>query len=696
MSMFGKIVSALSAALLLTSVSVYCGPVSDVLPRPAELRFGQGYFKMDAGDILSSARVRQSIVRAEPESYVLEVSGDSVIIEAGDSAGLFYAWQTLSQLAGVPLEVTETAHGPGSVLQAVDSVRIPCVTVRDSPRFAWRGYMQDVSRHFFDIGFLKKQIDAMAALKLNRLHLHLTDAAGWRVEIDRYPLLTSLAAWREGDLWKDWWFGDRKYLPEGTPGAYGGYYTKEELRELVRYAAGRYVTIVPEIELPSHSEEVLTAYPELSCTGEPYRHSDFCIGKEETFEFLENVLTEIMDIFPSQYIHIGGDEASKKAWAECPLCQARMREEGLSDVDELQSYMIRRIGTFLESHGRIPVGWDEIMQGGADSAAVVMAWRGVDQGVRAAEGGNRTIMSPGAFCYFDTYQDDPSTLPPAMGGYTPLSKVYSFEPVPEGLDSAAASNIIGVQANLWCEYIPTEEHVELMIYPRLYALAEVAWSPAADRDYDDFHRRALKLCGQMRDKGYNVFDLAHEVGDRPASQQPVEHLARGCKVIYNAPYNATYAAGGDSALVDGRHGGWTYGDGRWQGFISRGRLDVTVDLGRMTDVHSVEMDFMQVCGPEVFLPAEVVISVSEDGSEFRELRRITRDVVRDDRVTFVTDGWYAPGDISSDSSVSSAASGASDISDASVEASVSARYVRVQARSGQYGGWVFTDEIVIR
>ena len=688
MSMFGKIVSALSAALLLTSVSAYCGPVSDVLPRPAELRFGQGYFKMDAGDILSSARVRQSIVRAEPESYVLEVSGDSVIIEAGDSAGLFYAWQTLSQLAGFPLGVAETVPGQGYFLQATDSVR--------RPRFAWRGYMQDVSRHFFDMDFLKKQIDAMATLKLNRLHLHLTDAAGWRVEIDRYPLLTSLAAWREGDLWKDWWFGERKYLPEGTPGAYGGYYTKEQLRELVRYAAGRYVTIVPEIELPSHSEEVLTAYPgryvtivpeielpshseevltaypELSCTGEPYKHSDFCIGKEETFEFLENVLTEIMDIFPSQYIHVGGDEASKKAWAECPLCQARMEALGLTNVDELQSYMIRRIGTFLELHGRTLVGWDEIMQGGADSAAVVMAWRGVDQGVRAAEGGNRTIMSPGAFCYFDTYQDDPSTLPPAMGGYTPLSKVYSFEPMPDGLNPEAASNIIGVQANLWCEYIPAEEHAELMIYPRLYALAEVAWSPASGRDYGDFHRRALVLCDRMRADGYNVFDLAREVGDRPASQQSVEHLARGCKVIYNAPYNSTYAAGGDTALTDGLHGGWTYGDGRWQGFISRDRLDVTVDLGRLTEVRSVEADFIQVCGPEVFLPVEVVISASEDGSEFRELRRITREVLRDDRVTFITDGWYA------------------------ADASVPARYIRVQARSGQFGGWVFTDEIVVR
>ena len=417
---------------------------------------------------------------------------------------------------------------------------------------------------------------------------------------------------------------------------------------------------------------MLTAYPELSCTGEPYKHSDFCIGKEETFEFLENVLTEIMDIFPSQYIHVGGDEASKKAWAECPLCQARMEALGLTNVDELQSYMIRRIGTFLELHGRTLVGWDEIMQGGADSAAVVMAWRGVDQGVRAAEGGNRTIMSPGAFCYFDTYQDDPSTLPPAMGGYTPLSKVYSFEPMPDGLNPEAASNIIGVQANLWCEYIPAEEHAELMIYPRLYALAEVAWSPASGRDYGDFHRRALVLCDRMRADGYNVFDLAREVGDRPASQQSVEHLARGCKVIYNAPYNSTYAAGGDTALTDGLHGGWTYGDGRWQGFISRDRLDVTVDLGRLTEVRSVEADFIQVCGPEVFLPVEVVISASEDGSEFRELRRITREVLRDDRVTFITDGWYA------------------------ADASVPARYIRVQARSGQFGGWVFTDEIVVR
>ena len=646
--------AAFLISLLLIVVGVEAQDSHDIVPRPASVHFTSGFFSLAdtvSGEVLRSVVDSSS---GPAESYSLSVTPSCISITAADSAGLFYAGQTLSFL------VDRTAGV------------IPCVEIRDEPRFRWRGFMQDVSRHFFSIEYLKRQIDAMARLKLNVLHLHLTDAAGWRVEIDRYPLLTSFAAWREGALWKDWWFGERKYLPEGTPGAYGGYYTKEELRELVQYAAERCITIVPEIEMPSHSEEVLTAYPELSCTGEPYRHSDFCIGKEETFEFLENVLTEIMEVFPSQYIHIGGDEASKKAWAECPLCQARMKAEGLADVDELQSYMIRRIGRFLEAHGRTPVGWDEILQGGADSAAVVMAWRSVEEGERAASGGNRTVMTPGAYCYFDTYQDDPSTLPTAMGGYLPLSKVYSFEPVPSGLSPDEAAKIIGVQANLWCEYVPTEPHAELMIYPRLYALAEVAWSPASDRDYEDFHRRALALCAQMEAEGYNVFDLAREVGDRPAAQSPVEHLARGCKVIYNAPYNSTYAAGGDTALTDGLHGGWTYGDGRWQGFISRGRLDVTVDLGQVQDVRSVELDFMQVCGPEVFLPAEVVISASSDGVSFVELRRITREVVRDDRVTFVTDGWYADGQ------------------------SVSARYIRVQARSGQFGGWVFTDEIVVR
>lgn len=633
----------------------------DIVPRPVSVRYGSGWLDCAGLSLSECTDVRILPGYGVSGAYSLRVTPDSVLIVAADSAGVFYAGQTLEALK-------DPSDG-----------RIPCVEVEDAPRFRWRGYMQDVSRHFFSIDYLKRQIDAMARLKLNVLHLHLTDAAGWRVEIDRYPLLAGMAAWREGALWKDWWFGDRKYLPEGSEGAYGGYYTKEELKDLVRYAEERFITIVPEIEMPSHSDEVLTAYPELSCTGEPYKHPDFCIGKEETFEFLENVLNEIMEIFPSVYIHIGGDEASKKAWAECPLCQARMKDEGLADVDELQSYMIRRIGSYLEDHGRVPVGWDEILQGGADTAAVVMAWRSVEEGAKAARSGNMTVMSPGAYCYFDTYQDDPSTLPAAMGGYLPLSKVYSFEPVPDGLTEAEASRIMGVQANLWTEYVPTEEHAELMIYPRLYALAEVAWSPADGKDYADFRRRALRLCSLMQEEGYNVFDLSHEVGDRPAAQAPEDHLARGCKVIYNAPYNSTYAAGGDTALTDGLHGGWTYSDGRWQGFISRERLDVTVDLGKETEISSVELDFMQVCGPEVFLPAEVVISVSRDGKDFYGLKRIQREIVRDDKVTFVTDGWQAGQD-----PVSSGGAG------------VRARYVRVKARSGQFGGWIFTDEIVVR
>lgn len=632
----------------------------NIIPRPVSVRYASGWLDCRGLSLAECTDVRIQPGTGVSGAYSLTVTRDSVLIVAADSAGVFYAGQTLEALK-------DPSDG-----------RIPCVEIEDAPRFRWRGYMQDVSRHFFSIDYLKRQIDAMARLKLNVLHLHLTDAAGWRVEIDRYPLLTGLAAWREGALWKDWWFGDRKYLPEGSEGAYGGYYTKEELRELVRYAEERFITVVPEIEMPSHSDEVLTAYPELSCTGEPYKHSDFCIGKDKTFEFLENVLNEIMEIFPSGYIHVGGDEASKKAWAECPLCQARMKDEGLADVDELQSYMIRRIGSYLEDNGRVPVGWDEILQGGADTAAVVMAWRSVEEGAKACRNGNMTVMSPGAYCYFDTYQDDPSTLPAAMGGYLPLSKVYSFEPVPDGLTEAEASRIMGVQANLWAEYVPTEEHAELMIYPRLYALAEVAWSPADGKDYADFRRRAVQLCSRMKEEGYNVFDLAHEAGDRPAAQTPEEHLARGCKVTYNAPYNSTYAAGGETALTDGLHGGWTYSDGRWQGFISRGRLDVTVDLGKETEISSVELDFMQVCGPEVFLPAEVIISVSQDGKDFSELKRIQREIVRDDKVTFVTDGWHAGQDPVPGGT------------------GVRARYVRVKARSGEFGGWIFTDEIVVR
>ena len=299
-----------------------------------------------------------------PESYTLSVTSQRIEIRATSGAGLFYGLQTLLQLA--------QPSGAGSY-------SIASVEIEDTPRFAYRGLMLDVSRHFSTKEFIKKQIDALAYYKINRLHLHLTDAAGWRLEIKKYPLLTDFAAWRTDPTWKKWWNGGRKYLRYDEPGASGGYYTQDDIREILEYARQHYITVIPEIEMPSHSEEVLAAYPQLSCSGEPYKNSDFCVGNEETFTFLENVLTEVMELFPSEYIHVGGDEAGKSAWKTCPKCQKRMKDEHLANVDELQSYLIHRIEKFLNNHGRHLLGWDEILQGGIAPNATVMSWRGEER-----------------------------------------------------------------------------------------------------------------------------------------------------------------------------------------------------------------------------------------------------------------------------------------------------------------------------
>ena len=590
-----------------------------------------------------------------PEGYVLTATSKGVEVRAKTGAGLFYGVQTLLQMAH---EANKVAFG----------------TITDEPRFEYRGMMLDVSRHFFGLDFVKKQIDAMAYYKLNRLHLHLTDAAGWRIEIKKYPRLTNFAAWRTHDNWKDWWNGERKYVNEGDENAHGGYFTQDQCREIVEYAQKHYITVIPEIEMPSHSEEVTTAYPELSCTHVPYKQADFCVGNEKTFEFLENVLLEVMEIFPSEYIHVGGDEASKQSWKTCPLCQARMKKEGLKDVDELQSYLIERMEKFLNKHGRNLLGWDEILEGGLAPNATVMSWRGTEGGLKAIEGGHRAIMSPGEFCYFDSYQDAPHTQPEAIGGYLPLSKVYSYNPIPESFTPEQAKLMYGVQANLWAEYIPTKEHMEYMIYPRILALAEIAWSADANKNYEDFYGRALKAVEELRAKGYHTFDLKNEVGNRPGADKPVEHLAVGKKVIYadSAKYYPGYTAGGDDALVNGIRGGWTYGDKLWQGFIDKKGIDLTIDLEQVTEIRSVNADFMQICGPGVFMPAQVIVSVSEDGETFTELAKIDHEVVKDDEVTFKTFGWEGE--------------------------PTKARYVRYQAKYGPKGlnGFLFVDEIVIK
>ena len=590
-----------------------------------------------------------------PESYTLSVTPQRIEIRATSGAGLFYGMQTLLQL----MQPASTG-----------SYSVPSVEIEDTPRFAYRGLMLDVSRHFSTKEFIKKQIDALAYYKINRLHLHLTDAAGWRLEIKKYPLLTDFAAWRTDPTWKKWWNGGRKYLRYDEPGASGGYYTQDDIREILEYARQHYITVIPEIEMPSHSEEVLAAYPQLSCSGEPYKNSDFCVGNEETFTFLENVLTEVMELFPSEYIHVGGDEAGKSAWKTCPKCQKRMKDEHLANVDELQSYLIHRIEKFLNNHGRRLLGWDEILQGGIAPNATVMSWRGEEGGIAAVTSGHHAIMTPGAYCYLDSYQDTPYSQPEAIGGYLPLKKVYAYDPVPASLTAEQAKLVYGVQGNLWVEYIPTPEHVEYMIYPRMLALAEVAWSAPERKSWPDFHTRALSAVADLQKKGYHPFDLSKEIGSRPESLQPVSHLALGKKVTYNSSYSPHYPAQGNTALTDGIRGDWTYGDGSWQGFISDNRLDVTIDMEKEIPIHSITAAFMQVVGAEVFLPETVIISISDDGINFTELQKQHFEVSKETPIRFTDISW---------------------------QGEAKGRYVRYQAQAGsEFGGWIFTDEIIVK
>ena len=590
-----------------------------------------------------------------PESYTLSVTSQRIEIRATSGAGLFYGMQTLLQL----MQPASTG-----------SYSVPSVEIEDTPRFAYRGLMLDVSRHFSTKEFIKKQIDALAYYKINRLHLHLTDAAGWRLEIKKYPLLTDFAAWRTDPTWKKWWNGGRKYLRYDEPGASGGYYTQDDIREILEYARQHYITVIPEIEMPAHSEEVLAAYPQLSCAGEPYKNADFCIGNEETFTFLENVLTEVMALFPSEYIHVGGDEAGKSAWKTCPKCQKRMKDEHLANVDELQSYLIHRIEKFLNNHGRRLLGWDEILQGGIAPNATVMSWRGEEGGIAAVTSGHHAIMTPGAYCYLDSYQDAPYSQPEAIGGYLPLKKVYAYDPVPASLTAEQAKLVYGVQGNLWVEYIPTPEHVEYMIYPRMLALAEVAWAAPERKSWPDFHTRALSAVADLQKKGYHPFDLSKEIGSRPESLQPVSHLALGKKVTYNSSYSPHYPAQGNTALTDGIRGDWTYGDGSWQGFISDNRLDVTIDMEKETPIHSITAAFMQVVGAEVFLPETVIISISDDGINFTELQKQHFEVSKETPIRFTDISW---------------------------QGEAKGRYVRYQAQAGsEFGGWIFTDEIIVK
>ncbi len=588
------------------------------------------------------------------EGYSLDITTNGIDIKATTAQGLYYGLQSLRELCKADNKSLTTCH------------------ICDAPRFEYRGILIDISRHFRTKEFLMRQIDMMAEMKMNRLHLHLTDAAGWRIETESYPRLTNYAAWRIPHTWKEWWNGDRAFVMEGTEGAYGGYLTKAEAKELVAYAADRYITIIPEIEMPGHSDEVIAAYPELGCSHKPERQGDLCIGKEATFEMMQAILDEVIEIFPSEYIHIGGDEAGKGSWKVCEDCQRRMREERLESVDELQSYMIHRIEEYLNARGRQIIGWDEILEGGLAPNATVMSWRGEEGGLAAAAAGHKVVMSPHGYCYIDAPQDAPYSQPESIGGYLPLEKVYSYDPAPATMDSAVAQYIMGVQANLWAEFIVTDSHYEHMLWPRAIAIAEIGWSNPERRDYSDFRQRAVKIVDRMLEQGYTPFDLKNEIGNRPEYSTPVEHLAVGKSVEYLYPsyyYGPKYAAAGDTALTDGLRGSWTYADMRWQGFLGRGGVDVVIDMEDVTHIESISADFMQICGPGVFMPCLVEIGISNDGQEWTVIAEIEHEVILDELPSFKNFGWTG---------------------------SVDTRYIRYKAHRSKYTGFLFVDEIVVR
>ena len=673
LSMTNKSIYAMAVAIGSLTCSI-TSSAQDILPKPQSYTPGKGVFdcKSQSFKVVNEAGTEalniyskvwadrhdgnaKKVVRftplkgaSSPEAYRLHVSKDTLLISAASADGFRYAWQTVAQL--------NTSKG------------ITACDVVDAPAYKWRSLMLDVSRHFEPISFLKKQIDVMAQYKFNRLHLHLTDAAGWRIEIKRYPRLTNFAAWRPERTWKEWSKNGAKYIEEGSNNAYGGYYTQDELRDLVKYASERGITIVPEIEMPGHSAEVLAAYPELSCTHKPYEQMDFCPGSVATYDFLENVLSEVMDIFPSKYIHVGGDEAEKKSWGDCPVCQKKMKELGC-DKDGLQANLIAHFGRFLNRHGRQLVGWDEVIAGNLAKNTTVMVWRGTEKAHEAIKHGYDVVLSPGAYCYLDAYQDAPLSQPEAIGGFLPLEKVYSYIPG-EDLPEAERSMITGVQGNLWAEYIPTPEHMEYMLYPRALAIAEIGWNGTKTKDYADFRRRAIAQCQHLRKEGVNTFDLKSEKGERPESRKPAVHKARGCKVTYNRPYSKQYEAAGDNTLVDGIRGGWTYGDKKWQGFIGKDYcLDVTLDLGSRQKISSVSADFMQAYGAWVFFPEEFKVSVSDDGKDFTEIYATSSKVDSDIQSGYRTLAW---------------------------KGSRQARYIRVQGKTTMNGGWLFTDEIIVK
>ena len=630
---------------------------SEVLQHPlayAKNPSQQGVFRLICKGTAQQAAQAMDSVRLQ--GYELEVTPKGITIQALTPTGLFYGLQTLRQLE--------------------KDGQIACVKVKDAPRFAYRGLMIDCSRHFWSKDEIKKQLDAMAYFKLDRFHWHLTDGGGWRMEVKKYPRLTEETAYRTESDWTKWWNGkNRQYSPDPRRlvcwkgmNIHGGYYTQDDIKEIVDYAAARHITIIPEIEMPGHSDEVVYAYPELSCTGKPYTQSDLCVGKEQTYTFMANVLKEVMRLFPSKYIHIGGDEAERRTWKTCPDCQRVMKDYHLKDVAELQSHFTHRIERFLNDNGRKLLGWDEIMEGTLAPNAAVMSWRGTEAGLTAAKSGHHVVMAPQEFCYLNMYQDDPMTEPKAQGGYTRLEKTYNYDPIPAAYKGTSLEKYIdGVQGCVWTEFIEKPDHLEYMIYPRLLALAETGWTKQRT-GYADFRQRVITATDALKRAGYNAFDIRKEKGARPESRSIVQHEALGKPVTYLGRYAEKYRAEGDSTLTNGLRGDWGYLEGRWQGFIDSTGVDVVVDMGKVTDIRDVRVDFMHLYESVIYTPETIELMVSDDGKNFKTIDTVRPGIKASEDYLVYPYKW---------------------------KGNVKGRYVRVKALSREKDAWIFTDEIIV-
>ena len=538
-------------ATLLLAAAVGCEPrqqkgcgagPADIIPAPVEYEVGDGCIasaelaQMAPAVSISERGMKNRLKGQEltdwqlGQAYWLEIGKRGVKVVAADEQGAFYARQTLDMLT----ELSDT---------------VSCCTILDWPRFQYRGLMLDVSRNFQGKEFIKKQMEMMARLKLNRFHFHLVDNPGWRLQIDSYPRLTRFAAWRPvADFW-DWEENETggAFVEEGTPGAYGGYFTKDDIRELLAYAADRHIEVIPEIEMPGHNYETRAAYPWLACNLPPKERPDaweICPGSERTYEFLEKVLLEVFELFPSPYVHIGGDEAGKNNWERCSDCQARMKAEGLQSVEELQGYMIRRVERFANEHGKHIIGWDEILEGGLAPDATVMSWRGTEGGLKAIAAGHDVIFTPTDYCYLDYHQGSQYR---AAGRLVTLEKVYSFDPLGEDVAEADAHHVLGLQGNLWTEWVHEAWHAEMQLYPRAFAIAETGWSQPSRKDWSDFKRRSDAWGQVARNRGYTLYS---QLGDLiPAS---------GASDF------------SDSGLVQSRKGEYEYvsftDDGQWTGY----------------------------------------------------------------------------------------------------------------------------------